>query len=75
MENIQGLAALLQNAGEVNPEQLAKELYRHQMPVVFQVRALIETLKYQKSLIPQHVIGPLIDCVKEQVNRQLDALK
>ena len=71
----QGLAALLQNANDVNPEQLQKELYRHQMPVVLQVKALIETLKYQKSLIPNHVIGPLIELVKVHLNKELDALK
>ena len=45
------------------------------MPVVLQVKALIETLKYQKSLIPNHVIGPLIELVKVHLNKELDALK
>ena len=44
MENMQGLAALLQAGSEVDPEQLQKELMRHQAPVVYQVRSLIETL-------------------------------
>lgn len=75
MENMQGLAALLQAGSEVDPEQLQKELMRHQTPVVYQVRSLIETLKYQKSLIPNHVIGPLIEAVRQKINKELDALK
>lgn len=75
MDNMAGLAALLQTGNDVDEEQLAKELMRHQAPVVYQVRSLIETLRYQKSLIPQHVIGPLIEAVRQKINKELDALK
>lgn len=73
MQNM--LSSLVQSGAEVNKEQLAKELLRHQTPLAFQVSALIEQLKYQKSLIPQHVVEPLIDSIKEYVNKELDALK
>lgn len=72
---MEGLAQLLQAGTEVNMEQLEKELFRHQMPAAIQVKALVEILKYQKSLIPQHVIEPLIESVKAHVIKELDALK
>lgn len=71
---MQNMIAQLAQA-DVNQEQLAKELLRHQTPLAFQVSALIEQLKYQKSLIPSHIVEPLIDSIKAYVNKELDALK
>ena len=42
-----GLAALA-GADEVRPEQLKKQLLRHQIPVAVQVEALAQLLAYQK---------------------------
>lgn len=60
---------------DVNVEQLKKELLRHQKPLAFQIDALVAQLEYQKSLIPQHVVDPLIESVKNHLIKQLDKLK
>lgn len=72
---MEGLAELLKAGTDVNMEQLQKELLRHQRPLAIQVQALVEMLRYQKSLIPQHIIEPLIESMKEYIIRELDSLK
>lgn len=71
---MEGLVELLKAGDDVNIEQLKKELLRHQLPVASQVQAMVTILKYQKSLIPAHVIGPLIESVKEYVIKELDKI-
>ena len=72
-----GVLAALASSGltDVDQEQLQKELMRHQAPLAPQISAIVEQLKYQKSLIPSHIIGPLIDSVKQRINTELDKLK
>lgn len=69
-----GLAALA-GADEVRPDQLKKQLLRHQIPVAVQVEALAQLIAYQKSLIPQHIVNPLIDSVIQHVASELNKLK
>lgn len=69
-----GLAALA-GADEVKPDQLKKQLLRHQIPVAVQVESLVQLLTYQKSLIPQHLVNPLIDNVIQHVAGELSKLK
>lgn len=60
---------------EVSTEQMQKQLIRHQIPVAAQVESLVQMLVYQKSLIPQHVINPLIDSVIQHITSELTKLK
>ena len=60
---------------EVSTEQMQKQLIRHQIPVAAQVESLVQMLAYQKSLIPQHVINPLIDSVIQHITSELTKLK
>lgn len=70
-----GALGALAGADEVRPDQLKKQLLRHQIPVAAQVEALVQILAYQKSLIPEHVINPLIDSVIQHVTTELTNLK
>lgn len=70
-----GALGALAGADEVRPDQLKKQLLRHQIPVAAQVEALVQILAYQKSLIPEHVINPLIDSVIQHVTIELNNLK
>ena len=70
-----GALGALAGADEVRPEQLKKQLLRHQIPVAAQVEALVQILAYQKSLIPNHIINPLIDSVIQHVTTELTNLK
>lgn len=70
-----GALGALAGADEVRPDQLKKQLLRHQIPVAAQVEALVQVLAYQKSLIPEHVINPLIDSVIQHVTTELNNLK
>ncbi len=72
---MEGLAELLKAGTDVNVEQLKKELLRHQRPLAIQMQALVEMLQYQKSLIPQHIIEPLIESMKQYIITELDAIK
>lgn len=72
---LEQIAKLAQEGGEVNTEQLQKELARHQRPLAGAINSLLLMLEYQKSLIPQHIIEPLIESVKEHINTELDKLK
>jgi hypothetical protein len=75
MDNLNETTNSLQNKEDILIQQFQEELMVHQTPLVFQVKALVEMLNYQKSLIPEHIMEPLIDCVKDHINKQLDALK
>lgn len=57
---------------KISPEELQKQLLRHQTPLGMQVIALIKLLEYQKSLIPKHLIKPLATCFKNYINNELD---
>lgn len=72
---LEQIAKLAQEGGEVNVEQLKKELARHQRPLAGVITSLLAVLQYQKSLIPQHIIDPLIESVKEHIISELDKLK
>ena len=71
-----GVLAALASSGltDVNQEQVQKELMRHQAPLAPIIASMVEVLKYQKSLIPRHVIGPLINSVKERICSELDKI-
>ena len=70
-----GALGALANMNEVSHDQLQKQLLRHQIPIATQVESLIQILKYQKSLIPEHLINPLIDSVINHVTTGLNNLK
>lgn len=72
---MEGLAELLKAGTDVDMEQLQKQLLRHQKPLAMQIHALLEMLQYQKSLIPQHLIEPLIESMKKYIITELDSLK
>ena len=74
MFNAESIKALAE-ADKLNEEQLRKELLRHQLPLAGIVNSLIQVLKYQKSLIPNHVINPLITSLQEYINKELETLK
>ena len=74
-ELLKDINKLAQDGGEVNVEQLKKELARHQRPLAGVITSLLAVLQYQKSLIPQHIIDPLIESVKEHIISELDKLK
>ena len=70
-----GALGALAGADEVRPDQLKKQIIRHQIPIAAQVEALVQILAYQKSLIPEHIINPLIDSVIQHVTTELNNLK
>lgn len=70
-----GALGALANMNEVSHDQLQKQLLRHQLPIARQVEALASILAYQKSLIPEHLINPLIDSVIQHVTNSLNELK
>lgn len=74
MGDMQGLISQLAQAelSEQDMENLKKQIRRHQIPIVFQVNALIELIKYQKSIIPQHLVEPLVDSVKTYIMKELE---
>ena len=74
MFNTESIKALAE-ADKLNEEQLRKELLRHQLPLAGIVNSLIQVLKYQKSLIPNHIINPLITSLQEYINKELETLK
>lgn len=57
----QALSMLADAETNMDPEQLQKQLLKHQIPIAMQVESLVKLLEYQKSLIPKHLINPLID--------------
>ena len=56
---------------DVDVENLKKQLLRYQQPVAFQVTALVQLIEYQKSLLPQHLVEPFIDSIKDYINKSL----
>lgn len=70
MQNIIGQLA----NEKIDIDNLKKQIFRHQVPVACQVSALVEMLKYQKSLMPDHLVKPFLDSVKEYVMKELEQL-
>ena len=62
-------------AEQTDLKNLQKQLDRHIDPLTYMVGALIKQIQYMKDLIPQHIVNPLIEQVREMVNTMLDNLK
>lgn len=75
-QNMEGMAGLISQlaADEVNPENLKKQLLRHQTPLAFQISSIVELLKYQISIIPDHLRQPLAESVIAYFNSEVEKL-
>lgn len=57
-----------------DPDKLKEQILRHQKPIAFMVMALVEQLKYEKSLMPDHLFEPFMNSTKEYIMKELDVL-
>lgn len=70
-----GALGAMMETNEVSHDQLQKQLLRHQIPIAKQVEAIAEIIAYQRSLIPEHLVNPLIDSTIQYITNGLNSLK